>query len=297
VNGRRALVLGSGGLTGLAWQTGLLAGLADAGVDLGADLVVGTSAGALLGARLAAGEPIGELYGALADRFALDAARTGPVRRPAGHRIARVDADVGRRLAVPALARLLAAQLFPSRRHALAWLGRRAAREWTPAASDRFVRAVAGDLHGKPWPASLVVVATDAASGRPAFLSARRPAELASAVAASCALPGVFPAVRVEHQLLLDGGLRSPANLDLAQGADTVLALAPLGTAVRAHRRPSDQAAQLRRAGVHVLLLTPDPQDRRVIGPHVLDPARVAAALLAGHDASSRHAAEVLATW
>ena len=41
---RSALVLGGGGITGIAWEIGLLAGLADAGVDLtGAGLVVGTS--------------------------------------------------------------------------------------------------------------------------------------------------------------------------------------------------------------------------------------------------------------
>ncbi|OZM72793.1 hypothetical protein CFN78_14365 [Amycolatopsis antarctica] len=49
--GSRALVLGSGGITGIAWELGVLAGLAERGVDLGtADLVVGTSAGAVVGA-------------------------------------------------------------------------------------------------------------------------------------------------------------------------------------------------------------------------------------------------------
>jgi NTE family protein len=38
----RALVLGGGGVTGIAWETGLLAGLAEAGIDLpSADLVAG----------------------------------------------------------------------------------------------------------------------------------------------------------------------------------------------------------------------------------------------------------------
>jgi NTE family protein len=43
-----ALVLGGGGVAGIAWITGLLRGLADAGQDVtGADLIVGTSAGRL----------------------------------------------------------------------------------------------------------------------------------------------------------------------------------------------------------------------------------------------------------
>ncbi len=43
---RRALVLGGGGVTGIACEVGVLAGLRAAGVDLaGADAVIGTSPG------------------------------------------------------------------------------------------------------------------------------------------------------------------------------------------------------------------------------------------------------------
>jgi len=39
-----ALVLAGGGVSGIAWMTGLLAGLADAGQDVtGVDVIVGTS--------------------------------------------------------------------------------------------------------------------------------------------------------------------------------------------------------------------------------------------------------------
>ncbi|KJY23762.1 patatin, partial [Streptomyces sp. NRRL S-444] len=51
-----ALVLGGGGLTGIGWESGILYGLAQAGVDLAAaDLVVGTSAGSVVGAQLTSG--------------------------------------------------------------------------------------------------------------------------------------------------------------------------------------------------------------------------------------------------
>src|SRR5690349_7515790 len=60
---RTALVLGGGGITGIAWEIGMLAGLADAGVDLtGADLVVGTSAGSVVGAQVACGGDLGMLF-------------------------------------------------------------------------------------------------------------------------------------------------------------------------------------------------------------------------------------------
>src|SRR3954464_9126569 len=60
---RRALVLGGGGITGVAWEIGVLAGLADAGVDLtGADLVVGTSAGSVVGAQGTSGAELATLF-------------------------------------------------------------------------------------------------------------------------------------------------------------------------------------------------------------------------------------------
>ena len=59
----RALVLGGGGVTGVAWEIGVLAGLAARGVELGsADLLVGTSAGAVVGALLAWGTDLAQLY-------------------------------------------------------------------------------------------------------------------------------------------------------------------------------------------------------------------------------------------
>ncbi|WP_278255774.1 hypothetical protein [Nocardioides convexus] len=57
---RRALVLGGGGSTGNAWLLGVLAGLADAGLDpTAADLVIGTSAGATTAAQVTAASPAG----------------------------------------------------------------------------------------------------------------------------------------------------------------------------------------------------------------------------------------------
>ena len=53
---RRALVLGGGGPVGIAWESGMLAGLAEAGLDLSdADFILGTSAGSVVGAQLAMG--------------------------------------------------------------------------------------------------------------------------------------------------------------------------------------------------------------------------------------------------
>src|SRR4051794_9042591 len=60
---RRGLVLGGGGITGIAWETGLLLGLQDLGVDVTtADAVVGTSAGSVVGAQITTGVPLADLF-------------------------------------------------------------------------------------------------------------------------------------------------------------------------------------------------------------------------------------------
>jgi len=59
----RALVLGGGGITGAAWETGIIAGLAGDGLDLAAaDVIIGTSAGAVVGAGLESGVGPEQLY-------------------------------------------------------------------------------------------------------------------------------------------------------------------------------------------------------------------------------------------
>ncbi|MER8226022.1 patatin-like phospholipase family protein [Streptomyces sp. NPDC094143] len=59
----KVLVLGGGGVAGIAWETGILAGLADAGVYVtDADLVVGTSAGATVAAQATNSKPPSALY-------------------------------------------------------------------------------------------------------------------------------------------------------------------------------------------------------------------------------------------
>src|SRR5215472_18933171 len=58
-----ALVLGGGGAAGNAWEIGIIAGLAEAGLDMTetADLVVGTSSGATAAAQVRSGLPAAEL--------------------------------------------------------------------------------------------------------------------------------------------------------------------------------------------------------------------------------------------
>ena len=264
---RRALVLGGGGVTGIAWELGVLAGLADAGVRLGlADRLVGTSAGAIVGAHLA----LGGSPQALAERH------------QTFETLGRVDLGV--------VWPLLVAQVAPERARALRWLGRRAGRRRPEAGAD-FVARLTGILPGTPWPAELVVTALDGSSGRGRALDHGSGVDLATAVAASSSVPGVFPPVRIHGVPHLDGGLRTPVNADLAAGCDRVLVLAPLLGARATERRPQQQLRALG-DGVAWLLVYPDAAARRAIGIDVLDAARVPLALEAGRR-QARAVAEV----
>ncbi len=83
-------------------------------------------------------------------------------------------------------------------------------------------------------PLPFATVATDLSTGREMWL---RDGPLMSAVLASAAMPGLFPAVRRDHHLLVDGALVNPVPVSLcrALGADVVVAvnlnseLSPLG--------------------------------------------------------------------
>src|SRR5437588_13026776 len=59
----RALVLGGGGVAGVAWELGILRGLHDTGVDVrGADVIIGTSAGSVVGTQIASGTDLESLF-------------------------------------------------------------------------------------------------------------------------------------------------------------------------------------------------------------------------------------------
>jgi NTE family protein len=120
--------------------------------------------------------------------------------------------------------------------------------------------------------------------------------DLVDAVAASCAVPGVWPAVTIDGRRYFDGGVRSPANVDLAAGYDRVVVIAP--TTTRLHRRatPAAQVAALPPA-TRTLLITPDDAAKKAIGRNVLDPSRRAPAAKAGRRQALDLVAQVNLIW
>jgi NTE family protein len=276
------LVLGVGGTLGEAWLSGFLAGAGQqGGIDFRQSAhFVGTSAGSVVAARLAAGRPPrgpGEAAG-LAQQ--VSPASAGPART-AFERLAWVPFDssllaagVAMRAARPgrALARAAFLARLPRGRIPLDDLRARIA-----ALGPRF--------DGR-----LRVVAVDAGTGhRVVFGAPGAPqADVPDAVAASCAVPGLFRPVRIGGRDYVDGGVWSPANLDIAPvGPGTrVLCLVPAAVhraagpiAARVLARSwqaaiAVEAAEARRRGARVTIIGPDAGSSAAMGADLMDASR-----------------------
>ncbi|ONI86577.1 patatin [Actinosynnema sp. ALI-1.44] len=257
--------MGGGGVAGIAWMTGLLAGLADAGKDVtNADLVVGTSAGSTVAAQLGSGLSLDELYARQVDP-ALRSKEIDPgvdMETYGAHLAAAIEAassEVDARRRVGALA--LAARTVPE--------------------ADRLA-VVASRLPSHEWPSfRLRIVAVDAETGEPRVFDNDSGVPLVDAVAASCAVPGIWPTVSIDGRRYVDGGVRTIDNADLAAGFERVVILLPLGTqSLFPLGKPLDEVVADLYADVTVI--SPDEASAEAIGLNPLDPETRAPAAKAG---------------
>ncbi|WP_409462049.1 patatin-like phospholipase family protein [Amycolatopsis sp. GA6-003] len=264
----RALVLGGGGVAGIAWATGLLAGLAEAGPDLtDADLLIGTSAGATVAAQLGSGLPLPQLY----------ARQTDPALQAAEIAAEFDQEKFGEEFAAVLSKGSTAAE---TRRA----VGKYAlAAETVPEPHRRAV--IESRLPSHDWPErAMKIVAVEAETGEAAVFDRSSGVPLVAAVAASCAVPGVWPVVPINGKRYVDGGVRSSANADYATGFAQVTVVVPMGaTEIFPTERSFDQVlADLRAAGAKVAVLEPDEASVAAIGPNPLDPETRTAAAAAG---------------
>ncbi len=280
----RALVLGGGGVAGIAWATGVLAGLARAGVDLAAaDLFIGTSAGSVVGAQLASEVPVEDLLAAQLAPSPDSLERVRPYSQAAVDQQNRKLMDK------------VGGDLAEARRRIGAFARRS---ETVPPEARRAI--VAARLPGTAWPTrALKLVAVDAETGEGRFFDNASGADFVDAVAASCAVPGAWPVVHIGGRSYMDGGIRSMTNADLAAGATRVLVLAPLGYSegnpVSGHLHAEIKA--LRQAGAEAGVVVPDGDAVAAMGENVLDPARSPASAQAGLRQGAAAAASIRRLW
>ncbi|WP_019202739.1 patatin-like phospholipase family protein [Tsukamurella sp. 1534] len=287
-----AVVLAGAGSAGNAWQIGLVAGLADAGIDLTrAGLFVGTSAGSTVAAQITSGVPSGDMCAAiLAERHPTP---TGD--RPSPTTATRDYLDWSNRLIadsadpVDMRRRIGAAALDPGTSG-----GVHRAR-WREVAASRLPR--------HEWPAQRVLIAAvDAESGAPVAFSRHSGVDLVDAVAASTSHGfGPLPPYRIGERHYLSGGYRRNENADLARGYGRVVVLAPFGGRTRT---PSswgmDLAAQigeLRAGGSRVETVVPAAAAGDVFGVNAMDPSVRPGAARGGYEQGRGLADQLAGVW
>jgi NTE family protein len=251
MSAKSALVLGGGGVAGIAWTTGVVAGLAAGGVDVTeADLLVGTSAGSTVAAQLGSGLPVEELF-----RRQAEPGLQNKELVPPGLSVGEL---------WPILERLFAE--IPDPVELRRRIGALALAADTVPESAR-LEVIEGRLPVHAWPdRALKIVAVDAHTGEPRIFDRASGVALVDAVAASCALPGIWPPVTIGDTRYVDGGVRSIVNADLAEGHDRILVIAPM-------LDPSldDQIAKLEQTA-RVALIAPDADSLAAFGADPLDP-------------------------
>jgi len=295
-------------VVGHAFHAGVLAALHETtGWDPDhAEVVVGTSAGSVVGALLRAGFPSADLF----------ARATGA---PVSATAARLVADAGFGAAPPPL---------PSRPPRLE-------RRRAPASPEMFLRAARaphrvrpGALLAAAMPAGEVPSELVAAGLRPLFAAGwpARPlwicalrlrdgrrvvfgregapeADVADAVAASCAIPGFFEPVPIDGERYVDGGAHSLTNAGLLarRDLDLVVVSSPMSVTGRGLRASIDMparrlaraalgqaASRIRRQGTPVLAFQPTAADLDLMGLNAMDPERRGPVALQARESTRR---------
>jgi NTE family protein len=272
---RLAVILGGGGVAGIAWETGVLLGLEGAGVQLAdAEAIIGTSAGSFAGSYLAAGA-LERYFDAQFDNDVTELAATmSPETIEAFQQaIAEGNGD-GERMA--------------------RGLGRMAMAANTVSAEARMA-VVAARLPSADWPdAPLRMTAIDADTGALHLFDKASGVPMVTAAAASGAVPGLWPVVTALGRRWIDGGSCSPTNAGLGADYDRVVVIAPAADGLPGMRGTHSEVADLVVAGVDVTLVVPDENTTEAIGPNVFDPTRRGPAAAAGLLQAKAVASEVV---
>lgn len=261
---RRALVLGGGGLAGIAWETGVLLGISDEVPEagerlLGSDVLLGTSAGSAVAAQIGSGLSLDELFArqvaagetheihpgvsvkAISELF-VDAMLTpGATKSQKLKQIGAVALDVSRR------------------------------GEMVPESVRRSV--IAHRLPSHDWPQRMLrVTGIDIATGELVVFDNDSGVDLVDAVAASCAVPAAWPPVTIGGRRFMDGGVGSAVNMAAVPDCDVAVALVP-SAADAPSPWGTPAAEEIDAFPGATLAMFADSESLAAFGPNSLDPA------------------------
>jgi NTE family protein len=284
---RRALVLAGGGIAGIAWETGVLRGIAEesreaARLLLDSDVLVGTSAGSAVAAQLSSATTLETLF----DR-----------------QVAEASAEIDSGVDVEAITELfLAALAEPYERSSDATVDktrRQMQRIGAVALATETVaepvrrQVIAQRLPSHDWPDRVLrVTAIDTETGELVVFDNESGVELVDAVAASCAVPGAWPPVTIAGRRYMDGGIGSSVNLGVARDCAEVVALVPAGVDA-----PSPfgagPAAEIAAFAGRTFPVFADGDSLAAFGPNLLDPRCRIPSAMAGREQGRREAKAV----
>jgi NTE family protein len=285
VTARRALVLAGGGVAGIAWETGVLCGIADespaaARLLLDSDVLVGTSAGSAVAAQISSGHPVEELF---------------------ARQLAETSAEIDPGVDIEGIAALLLTALGDSntlgdkKLHQMQRIGAAAlTTETVPEPVRRDV--IAQRLPSHDWPdRELRLTAIDTATGELVVFDRDSGVGLVDAVAASCAVPGAWPPVTIAGRRYMDGGVGSSVNLGVARDCDAAVILVPAGSGPNA--APSafgpDPAGEIAAFAGAACSVFADDDSLAAFGPNPLDPRCRTVSAKVGREQGRREAAAV----
>jgi NTE family protein len=277
-----ALVLAGGGVAGIAWETGFLLGVQDESLPtasrlLGADMLLGTSAGSTVAAQIGSGARLEDLF---------------------AHQISETTHEITPGIDIDRLMTLFE-EAAAERGTSVAELRRRVGQlaQSAPTVPPEVRRAVIEKrLPSHEWPQRpLRITAIDVASGDRVIFDRGSGVGLVDAVAASCAVPAVWPPVTIGHRQFMDGGVGSHANVDAVADYETVVMLAPTAEPGVSPfgRSLADELAQ-HRAGPAVGIFADD-ASIAAFGRNPLHPDCRAPSAIAGRQQGRRTAAQLAA--
>jgi NTE family protein len=299
---KRGLVLGGGGLVGIAWEIGVLTGLANKGFHLTGpkedadhrpDVILGTSAGSVVGAMM----------GATTLAVMQELSRSDDSAAVILEVIPTLDFELMGR-AFGAWQKV--SESDPSSFMTVAQF----AAEAKSIDQERFVSSMT-DSVGTTWPDSrFSCFAVDTATGELQIWDEQTGVSVDRAVASSCSVPSMFPPITITSNgrtsSYTDGGVRSGTSLHLAAGADRILVLAPIGSwkgetlDASAARAIVDETAIAEAAGSQVItLFTDDETNQATMNTPLtrMDPAGRAPALEHGIRQGEELAAQLEGWW
>ncbi|MBW0015345.1 patatin-like phospholipase family protein [Mycobacterium sp.] len=280
---RRALVLAGGGIAGIAWETGVLRGIADEAPEaarmlLNSAVLVGTSAGSAVAAQIGSGSALDVLF----DRQTAESS-------------AEIDSGVD----IDDITELFLAALGEpyhgaedNTREQLRRIGAVALRAKTVPEPVRR-RVIERRLPSHDWPERVLrITAIDVATGQLVVFVRESGVELVDAVAASCAVPGAWPPVTIAGRRYMDGGVASSVNLWVAGDCDVAVVLVPSGVDAPSPFGEAPAAAIAAFSGATFAVFADD-DSLAAFGSNPLDPRCRIASAVAGREQGRREAEAV----